>query len=229
MAISSPGIGSGLDVNSIVSKLMAVESAPLADYDKKTASFQSQISAFGAMSSALGNFQGTLSSLSSLSSFQTLTSTPADATVLTASATSSAQAGNYRVSITQLAQAQTLASGGYKATTSTIGTGATTTINFSLGTVSNGQFGIAGTALDNSVRTSGLTPGSLTINNTAIATDGTTRSARLLADAINEKSGTTGVTAKASAATTSATLFGGAGAGNFGNVDTSGGGSLSSR
>jgi len=227
VAISSPGIGSGLDVNSIVSKLMAVESAPLADYDKKTASFQSQISAFGAMSSALGNFQGTLSSLSSLSSFQTLTSTPADATVLTASATSSAQAGNYRVSITQLAQAQTLASGGYKATTSTIGTGATTTINFSLGTVSNGQFGIAGTALDNSVRTSGLTPGSLTINNTAIATDGTTRSARLLADAINEKSGTTGVTAKASAATTSATLFGGAGAGNFGNVDTSGGGSYS--
>ena len=37
MGISSPGIGSGIDVNTIVSKLMAAESAPLADLDKKSA------------------------------------------------------------------------------------------------------------------------------------------------------------------------------------------------
>jgi flagellar hook-associated protein 2 len=219
VGISSPGIGSGLDVNSIVSKLMAVESAPLTDFDKKTASFQSQISAFGAMSSALGNFQSTLSSLSSIASFQSLTTTPADPTVVTATTTSAAQAGNYRVNITQLAQAQTLASGGYKSSTATIGTGAKTTISFALGAVSNGEFGIAGTALANNMRTSGLSAGSVSINGTAIVTNNSTRSARALADAINDKTTTTGVSAKTSAATTDKTLFS-----TFGNIDTSSGG-----
>ncbi|MYM75811.1 flagellar filament capping protein FliD [Duganella sp. FT134W] len=220
MGISTPGIGSGLNVNDIVSKLMSVESAPLADFDKKTASFQAQISAFGAMSSALGNFQSTLTSLSSLSSFQALTTTPGDPSIVTATTTSAAQAGNYRVNITQLAQAQTLASGGYKSSTATIGTGAKTTISFALGTVSNSEFGIAGTALANSMRTSGLSAGSVSINGTTITTNNTTKSARALADAINDKTTTTGVSAKAAPAITDKALFS-----TFGDIDTSGGGS----
>src|SRR5476649_532100 len=107
---------------------MAVESAPLADYDKKSASYLAQVSAFGNLSSALGTFQSALSGLTSLSNFQALSSTPSDATVLSATASSTAQPGSYRVNITQLAQAQTLASGGYKSTTSSVGLGATTTI-----------------------------------------------------------------------------------------------------
>jgi len=227
VGISSPGIGSGIPVDSIVSKLMAVESAPLADYDKKSASYLAQVSAFGNLSGALGSFQGSLSSLTSLSGFQTLTSTPSDNTVLTATANSTAQPGNYRINVTQIAQAQTLASGGYKSTTSSIGLGGKTTINFSLGTASGGSFGITGAALGASLSSGGLTPGSLSLNNTVIATDGTTRSARLLADAINAKSTTTGVSAKAAPTVTSATLFGAAGASTFGNVDTSGGGTYS--
>ncbi|MFS2004242.1 flagellar filament capping protein FliD [Duganella sp. CT11-25] len=227
MGLSSPGIGSGIDVNTIVSKLMAVESAPLADFDKKSASYLSQVSAFGNLSSALGAFQGSLSGLTSLSNFQALSSTPSDTSVLTATATSAAQPGSYRVNITQIAQAQTLASAGYKSTTAAIGLGAKTTINFSLGTVSGGSFGLTGGALGASLSTGGLTPGALSINNTAIATDGTTRSARLLADAINAKSGTTGVSAKASATVTSATLFGAGGVSSFGDIDTSGGGTYS--
>ena len=224
MGISSPGIGSNIPVDSIVSKLMAVESAPLADYDKKSASYLSQVSAFGNLSGALGTFQGVLAGLTSVSSFQTLVSTPSDATVMTATASGTAQPGTYRVNINQLAQAQTLASGGYKSTTSAIGLGAKTTINFSLGTVSGGSFGITGTQLGASLSSGGLTPGSLSINNTAIATDGTTRSARLLADAINAKSTTTGVSAKAAPTVTNAALFGAAGASTFGDIDTSGGG-----
>nr|WP_267874286.1 flagellar filament capping protein FliD [Pseudoduganella danionis] len=93
-----------------------------------------------------------------------------------------------------------------------------------MGTVSGGSFGLSGSALGASLSSGGLTPGSLTLNNTVIATDGSTRSARLLADAINAKSTTTGVSAKPSTTVTSATLFGGSGAANYGNVDTSGGG-----
>ncbi|MBV6321260.1 flagellar filament capping protein FliD [Duganella violaceipulchra] len=224
MGISSPGIGSNIPVDSIVSKLMAVESAPLADYDKKSASYLAQVSAFGNLSGALGSFQTALAGLTSVSSFQTLISAPSDTTVMTATASSTAQPGNYRVNISQIAQAQTLASTGYKSTTAAIGLGGKTTINFSLGTTSGGTFGIAGLPLGASLTSGGLSPGSLSINNTAIATDGSTRSARLLADAINAKSTTTGVSAKAAATATSATLFGAAGVSSFGNVDTSGGG-----
>ncbi|MFC0166590.1 flagellar filament capping protein FliD [Pseudoduganella danionis] len=224
MGISSPGIGSGIDVNTIVSKLMAVESAPLADFDKKSASYLAQVSAFGNLSGALGTFQGALSGLTSVSSFQALVSTPSDSTVISASASSTAQTGTYRININQIAQSQTLGSGGYKSTTAAIGVGNKTTINFAMGTVSGGSFGLSGSALGASLSSGGLTPGSLTLNNTVIATDGSTRSARLLADAINAKSTTTGVSAKPSTTVTSATLFGGSGAANYGNVDTSGGG-----
>ncbi|RFP14803.1 MULTISPECIES: flagellar filament capping protein FliD [unclassified Duganella] len=224
MGISSPGIGSNIPVDSIVSKLMAVESAPLADYDKKSASYLAQVSAFGNLSGALGSFQTALAGLTSVSSFQTLISAPSDTSVMTATADSTAQPGNYRVNISQIAQAQTLASTGYKSTTAAIGLGAKTTINFSLGTTSGGTFGIAGTQLGASLSSGGVSTGSLSINNTAIATDGSTRSARLLADAVNAKSSTTGVSAKASATATDVTLFGAAGASSFGNVDTSGGG-----
>jgi flagellar hook-associated protein 2 len=227
VAISSPGIGSGIQVNDIISKLMVAESAPLTQFDKKSASYLGQVSAFGNLSSALGTFQASLSSLTSLSGFQTMSTTSGDTSIFTASANGTAKAGSYKVNVTQVAQAQTLASGGYKSTTSTIGSGAKTTINFSLGTVSGGAFGVTGTALGASLHTSGLTPGALTVNGTAIATDGTTRSARLLADAINAKSTTTGVSAKAAPTVTNANLFGAGGASTFGNVDTSGGGTYS--
>ena len=227
MAISTPNIGSGLAINDIISKLMVAESAPLTQFDKKSASYLGQVSAYGNLSSALGTFQSSLSSLTSLSGFQTMSVAPGDSTIFTATANGTAKAGSYRVNISQIAQSQTLASGGYKSTTAAIGLGAKTTINFSLGNITGGSFGMTGTALGASLHTSGLTPGALSINGTAIATDGTTRSARLLADAINAKSTTTGVSAKAAPTATSATLFGSGGVSSFGNIDTSGGGTYS--
>nr|WP_315252243.1 flagellar filament capping protein FliD [uncultured Duganella sp.] len=227
MGISSAGIGSNLPVDSIISKLMAVESQPLATFDKKSASYLQQVSAFGNLSGALGTFQSALSGLTSLSGFQTMNTSPGDASVFTASASSSAKAGSYRINVAQIAQAQTLATSGFKSTTAAIGLGNKTTVSFSLGTVSGGTFGITGTQLGASLSTGGLTPGALAINGTAIATDGTTRSARLLADAINAKSTTTGVSAKAAETVTSTTLFGTGGASTFGDVSTAGGGTYS--
>lgn len=224
MGISSPGIGSNLDVNAIISKLMAVEAAPVATLDKKSASYLAKVTAFGTVSGALSTFQGSLSSLTSLSGFQTLSSNSSDPNILTGSATNKAQPGTYKVDISQVAQAQTLASGGYKSTTAAVGLGAKTTINIQLGTVAGGSFGMTSTALGAGVVNGGITPGALSLNGTAIATDGSTRSAKLLADAINAKSSTTGVTAKADATQTAETLFGSGGASTFGAIDTSGGG-----
>jgi flagellar hook-associated protein 2 len=226
--LSSPGIGSGLQINDIITKLMQAESAPLADFDKKTADISVKVSAFGNLSGALSSFQGSLSSLSTLSAFQAMDAKSSAESVLTASATAKATPGNYKINVTQVAQSQTLASTvGYKTATTTIGTGDKTKITFQLGTVTGGIFGMSGSTLGAGVLTGGITPGGLTINGTAIATDSSTRSARALADAINAKTSTTGVSAKAAPTKSAATLFGSGGATTFGAIDTSGGGTYS--
>ena len=45
--ISSAGIGSGLDVNSIVTQLMAIEKQPLTALQKKASTIQSTVSEYG--------------------------------------------------------------------------------------------------------------------------------------------------------------------------------------
>lgn len=220
MGISSPGIGSNLDVNSIVAKLMSVEAQPLLAYDKKVASYQAKLSALGTLSGSISSFQSSLSGLTSLANFQSNSATSDNTDVLVGSATSKAVPGIYNINVTQLAQAQTLASIGKVSTTAAIGLGTSTTVTFQLGTISGGSFGLAGTALGAGVTSGGISNGALTINGTAIATDASTRSAKALAEAINAKNGSTGVSATAAATVTSATLFGSLGATSFGDVET---------
>ena len=58
MAISSPGLASGIDIQGIVAKLVALERAPLAPLQQQAASFQSKLSIYGtlkSMVSALGD------------------------------------------------------------------------------------------------------------------------------------------------------------------------------
>jgi flagellar hook-associated protein 2 len=140
MGISSPGIGSGLDVNTIVSKLMAVESQPLTALSTQASSYKAKLSAYGSLSSALSSFQGTLNGLADLSKFQSYTATPTDPTVLTTSAASNATVGNYALNITALAQAQSLTAAGQASTSAAIGSGASTTLTFSFGTTNGATF-----------------------------------------------------------------------------------------
>lgn len=140
MAISSPGIGSNLDVNSIVSQLMALERQPLTALARKEASFQAKLSGFGTLKGALSQFQTAVRSLSDISKFQGMRVTPADTAIATASATATAVAGTYALEVTQLAQAQKLAAAGQASSSSAIGTGATTTLSFDFGTIAGGTF-----------------------------------------------------------------------------------------
>ncbi|HJV73627.1 MAG TPA: flagellar filament capping protein FliD [Noviherbaspirillum sp.] len=197
MGISSPGIGSNLDINSIISKLMQAESQPLAALAKKEASYQAKLSAFGTLSGSMSGLQNALSALNNLSTFKGVNATPSDATIFSASATSSATAGAYNVNVTQLAQAQTLSSAGHTSTTATIGAGTSTTLTFQFGTISGGNFLAAGTKLASGIASSGVPTNSLSINGTTIATSSSTTSAKALADQINLATATTGVTATA--------------------------------
>jgi flagellar hook-associated protein 2 len=221
VGLSSTGIGSGLDVETLVSKLMTAESTPLGNYDAKTAAYQAKLSAYGKVSTAVGTFQAALTTLNSAATFSALNTSSGSKDILTGTASAGAVPGKYRINVTQLAQAQSLNTGGKASTSAMIGAGAKTTLTFQFGSVSGGSFGVTGSALGAASAASGIAGGSLTINGTAIATSGSTRSARDLAAAINAETDSTGVTARAGATTTSNTLFAG-----FGNVAIgSGGGS----
>jgi flagellar hook-associated protein 2 len=58
--IQSTGVGSGLDVSGIISKLMAAESAPLIKLAQKQASYQADLTAYGSLQSALSGLQSSL-------------------------------------------------------------------------------------------------------------------------------------------------------------------------
>ncbi|MFZ2301965.1 MAG: flagellar filament capping protein FliD [Gallionella sp.] len=136
MTISSPGIGSGLDINGIVAKLMAVESQPLKALDTKEAAYQAKLSAYGTLSGALSSFQSSLSGLNDPAKFQSLKASSSDATVASASASSIAVAGSYALDISKIAQSQKLVAAGQTSTSAAIGLGGTTTLNFDFGTTS---------------------------------------------------------------------------------------------
>lgn len=140
MGLSSAGIGSNLDVNSIVSQLMSVEQQPLTTLARKEASFQAKLSGFGTLKGALSQFQTAVSGLSDISKFQAVRATPADATIATASATAAATPGIYALEVTKLAQAQKLAAAGQASDSAAIGAGTSTTLSFDFGTISGGTF-----------------------------------------------------------------------------------------
>ena len=135
--LASPGIGSGLDINGIISKIMAVESQSIVSLDSKEAKQQTQLTAFGTLKGALSSFQGNLATLTNPAKFTAITATIADTTLASASATSSATTGSHTIEIQSLAEAQKLKSANYASTTTTIGSG-TLTIQF--GTYSGGTF-----------------------------------------------------------------------------------------
>ena len=123
MGISSAGIGSGLDVNGIVTSLMGVEQKPLAAVAKQKTDYQSQVSAYGSLKSSLSTFQTAVSALSTTSKFNAQTVTSSNTSVLTATANGSATLGDYALTVSQLAKSQKLASAGFASTADTVDTG----------------------------------------------------------------------------------------------------------
>ena len=108
--ISSPGLGSGLDVNGLVTKLMALEQKPLTALASKEASFQAKLSAFGSLKGALSALQTAAKSLTSANTFTGMSASASDTTVLTASGDATAVAGTYDIAVSKLAKANTVRS-----------------------------------------------------------------------------------------------------------------------
>ncbi|MES2935511.1 MAG: flagellar filament capping protein FliD [Pseudomonadota bacterium] len=177
--LSSPGIGSNLDVNSIVTQLMAVERQPLTTIARKEASYQAKLSGFGTLKGALSQFQTSVRSLSDVSSFQKVNASIGDSTVAFASATGAALPGTYSLEVSKLAQGQKLVAAGQASTATAIGASVSSTISFDFGTIAGGVF--------NSTQGT-YTGAGFTTNGTGVKTvtiDGSNNSLSGIRDAIN--------------------------------------------
>ena len=137
MGLSSAGIGSNLDVEGIVSKLMSVERQPLTKLARQEASYQTKLSGFGTLKGALSAFQTAVKGLADISKFQSLKASAADPAVATVSASSSAVPGSYALKVSQLAQSQKLVAGGVASDIAPVGQGV---ISFDFGTISGGSY-----------------------------------------------------------------------------------------
>lgn len=122
-SITSAGIGSGLDVSSLVSQLVAAErAAPDTRIAKAQSKAQTTLSALGGFRSALAGFQDAAKALRDGGATK-LSATSASTSLLTATATTAAAQGSYSVEVLQLAKTHKLASGAFGSSGTAVGHG----------------------------------------------------------------------------------------------------------
>ncbi len=104
------GIGSGIDIDNMVKTMVAAERAPkesqLANLEKKTTT---QITAVGALKSAISDFQTALGNLNKPDLFQARSAASSKSDVVGVTANSSAGAGSYQVEVKSLAASSKVA------------------------------------------------------------------------------------------------------------------------
>lgn len=123
-SITSAGLGSGLDVNSLVSQLVQAERAPASGrLATRETRVQSKLSAYGSLKSAVAEFQDALKKLKKAETFQARSATSSQDSLVKASASSTASPGSHVVSVEALAQTQKLASAGLASADAVVGTG----------------------------------------------------------------------------------------------------------
>lgn len=125
-SITSLGVGSGLDLDSILTSLEeSKETSLLTPITNQETSVNAEISAYGTLTSALTKLQTAAEALADSSLYESLT-TSLSGTGVTAATTSKAEAGTYKLEVTQLAQAQSLSTNGVASKTTALGTGTLT-------------------------------------------------------------------------------------------------------
>lgn len=135
-SISSLGVGSNLDLSSLLDRLAAAESQPLVALQKQQTSYTAKLSAYGTLRGALGTFQATARKLADVNVFQSFQATSSAADVVGALGSTSAVPGSYLIEVSQVASAQSLAALGVADAKAVIGQG---TLTFDFGRISGGS------------------------------------------------------------------------------------------
>jgi flagellar hook-associated protein 2 len=126
--IQASGVGSGLDIASLVSQLVAAERAPLdARIARRETAATVEISGLAALKGGMTALRDGLAGLNSTSAFNARTASSSETTVFTATASSEVQPGEYGIEVINLATAHKLASDAFVAgRDAVVGTGTLT-------------------------------------------------------------------------------------------------------
>lgn len=143
MTISSVGVGSGLNVTSIVSQLVAIEKQPLQQLQTKAAKFQTQLSLYGTIKSQVSAMGDAAALLAGASGWNTQKATSSNSAAVGITLGTTAASAALTVSVQQLAQAQATTSAGIAVGTAA---GATGSLSIQLGTWSGATFAAGATA-----------------------------------------------------------------------------------
>lgn len=110
---SSVGMVSGIDYNSIITKMQQADSVPIQQLYSKENTLSSQKNSLASINKALLDFKAKAAALSSSDTFMSMAASASDSSILTAATTgTTAGEGNYNVLVRQLAQNHRLASQG---------------------------------------------------------------------------------------------------------------------
>lgn len=111
MALSSPGIGSGLDVRNIVSQLVALERRPIEQLQTQKTKLNTQLSSFGLLQSYVSNLQSIAGQIGTASFWSRVSSSSSDASAVSVVAPNASSTASYTVNVANLAVAQSLSTG----------------------------------------------------------------------------------------------------------------------
>lgn len=179
MALTATGVGSGLDIEGLVTKLMQAERLPKEQrLLARETDVTNSISGLASLKGALSELQTSLAGVNSLSTFEQRNVTSDQSSAVNAVATKAAALGAYSVSTSALASAQSLAvRANFSTLSETVGTG---TLTFTFGTT--GYTSNVDNALDtydSFVAKAGVASKSITIDSTNNSLSG-------VRDAIND-------------------------------------------
>lgn len=134
--ISSPGIGSGLDINSIITQLVAVERVPLTKLQTEATSLQTKLSTYGKLQSGLSTLRDAASALTRATTWGQTVGSSSDPTAVAVTTSDTTRPANYALEVQHLASAQSNATVPYPSADSLVGEG---TLHIELGTWGPGQ------------------------------------------------------------------------------------------
>jgi len=119
-SISTLGIGSGLDLSTILDNLTTAEKASLTPISNQQTAYTAKLSAYATLKSSLSTFQTANTALNSADLFSA-TSASSSSSAFSATTSGTVVAGKYTISVSQLAQAQTLTSAVQTSNTTALG------------------------------------------------------------------------------------------------------------
>jgi flagellar hook-associated protein 2 len=127
--ISFSGLSSGLDTDSIVTALVQAESGAKTTLQAKQNKLKLRQTAYTTIGSGLSTVARAAGNLNSAGAFATIKASSTDETISTISATSSATAGAFDLTVTKLAKANKIGSAAQIDTTTALGKAGTASVN----------------------------------------------------------------------------------------------------